>query len=338
MEGENALNKEEIFHDGVWVIKKLRAFIPEDPFEVLVNGRSMGMARLLSFAKCVSNTNRFPQVLVLYSSGYLRLKAGVDPAPPLPFGQSLILGPAISGTSTSCPKNTLFFHPQLERVAIDTSQLNQNGTGSMLIRITASRANRLLKSGTTNQIMELTWLLTLEEPHDLATILHVTGTFEFTEDVIPDPLQTRTFESVRLLQISTMFIDDARHDVDALRLHVENDVVTLFYDSSLANLLLPVMPRSLGSAMPVFDSIHSDDAGRPNGNTPSYRIRINSITGLTAGPIMVRAFFNSSRNLRHDNLGIWAFQRAPASIKKGAAGNIDYTVIAGVNAHSLEAV
>lgn len=335
MEGESTLNKAEIFHDGVWVIKKLRAAIPEDPFEVLVDGKPMGTARLLSFAKRVSNSSRFPQVFVLYSSGYLRLKAGADPAPPLPFGQSLVLGPAISGTSASCPKKTLFFHPQLERVAIDTSQLDQNGTGRLLIRIVASRENRLLKSGTTNQIMELAWLLTLEEPHDLATTLHVAGTFEFTEDVIPDPIQTKMFESVRLLQISTMFIDDARHDVDALRLHAENDVLTLFYDSSLANLLLPVTPRSLNPAMPVFDSIHSDNAGRPNGNTPSYRIRINSTTGLTTGPIMVRAFFNSSQSLRHDNMGLWAFQQGLALIKKGTTGSIDYTVIAGINPHSL---
>jgi hypothetical protein len=326
-----------MFNDGVWVIKKLRTFIPEDPFEVLINGKSMGMTKLLSFAKRVSNTSRFPQVLVIYSSGYLRLKAGADPTPPLPFGQSLILGPAISGTSASCPKKTLFFHPQLERVAIDTSQLNQGGTGRMLIRITTSRAIRLrpVKRGTTNHIMELTWLLTLEEPHELATTLHVAGTFEFTEDVIPDPMQTKMFESVRLLQISTMFIDNVRHDVDALRLHAEEDVMTLSYDSSLANLLLPVTPSSLNPAMPMFDSIHTDDAGRPNGNTPSYRIRINSTFGPTTGPIMVRAFFNRSQNLRHDNMGLWAFQQAPASIKKGTTGNIDYTVIAGVNAHCL---
>jgi hypothetical protein len=331
------MNKSGVFNDGEWVIKKLRAFIPEDPFEVLINGQSMGMTKLLSFAKRVPNTSRFPQVLVIYSSGYLRLKAGADPTPPLSFGQSLVLGPAISGTSTSYPKKTLFFHPQLERVAIDTSQLN-DGTGRMLIGITASRANRLLKSGTSNHIMELTWLLTLEEAHDLATtILHVTGMFEFTEDVIPDPLQTGTFESVRLLQISTMFIDGVRHDVDALRLHTENDVITLSYDSSLANLLLPVTPSSLNPTTPMFDSIHTDDAGRPNGNTPSYRIRINSTSGPTAGPIMVRAFFNNSQNLCHDNMGLWAFQQAPASIKKGTTGSIDYTVIAGVNAHSLGA-
>ena len=89
LDDENALNKSEMFNDGVWVIKKLRALIPEDPFEVLINGKSMGMTKLLSFAKRVSNTSRFPQVLVIYSSGYLRLKPGADPTPPLPFGQSL---------------------------------------------------------------------------------------------------------------------------------------------------------------------------------------------------------------------------------------------------------
>jgi hypothetical protein len=125
-----------------------------------------------------------------------------------------------------------------------------------------------------------------------------------------------------------MFIDHVRHDVDTLRLHAGNDIVTLSYDSSLANLLLPVTPSLLNPTMPMFDSIHADDAGRPNGNKPSYRIRINSITGPTAGPIVVRAFFNSSQNWRHDNMGLWAFQQAPASIKKGTTGSIDYTVIA----------
>ncbi|MBA3756930.1 MAG: hypothetical protein H0X02_12180 [Nitrosomonas sp.] len=186
--------------------------------------------------------------------------------------------------------------------------------------------------------MDLTWLLTLEEPHELATTLHVAGTFKFIEDVIPDPSQTKTFESVRLLQISTMFIDNVRHDVNALRLHTGNNIMTLFYDSSLANLLLPVTPTSLNSTMPMFDSIHTDDVGRPNGNTPSYRIRINSTTGPTTGPIMVRAFFNSSQNLRHDNIGIWAFQQAQVSIKKGTTGNINYTVIASVNPHSLREI
>ena len=295
----------------------------------------MGRTKLLAFAKRVPNTDRFPQVLVIYSSGYLRLKTGADPTPPLPFGQSLVLGPAVSGTSTSFPKNTLFFHPQLQRVAIDTSQLDQGGTGRVLIRITSSRSNSPLNSTTTNQIMNLAWELTLEEPRDLETTLHVAGTFEFREDVAPDPMQTRKFESMRLLQISSMFIDNVRHDVNALRFRRDGDIVTLSYDPTLANLLLPVIPSSLDPALPMFDSMHTDDLGRPNGNTPSYRIRISSTTGPMTGPIMVRAFLNNSRNLRDDNLGLWAFQQTPASIKKGTTGNINYTVIASISPHSM---
>lgn len=105
---------------GVWVIKKLQKLIPEAPFEVLIDGKPMGTTKLLTFARHVPNTDRFPQVLALYSSGYLRLKAGADPTPPLPFGQSIVLGPAISGTSTSFSNKTLFFHPQIQRVAINT--------------------------------------------------------------------------------------------------------------------------------------------------------------------------------------------------------------------------
>ena len=323
-----------MFNNGVWVIKKLRALIPEDPFEVLINGKSMGMSKLLSFAKHVPNTNRFPQVLVIYSSGYLRLKAGSDPTPPLPFGQSLVLGPAISGTTTSFRKRALFFHPQLQRVTIDTSQLSPNGTGRLLIQITSSRSSSP-NSTATNQIMNLSWALILEDPCDLATTLHVAGTFELTEDVIPDPAQTEKFESVRLLQISTMYIDNVRHDVNALRFLTGRNVMTLCYDPALANLLLPVSPSPLDLAMPMFDSIHTDDVGQPNGNTPSYRIRINSTTGPMTGPIVVRAFFNSSPNLHNDNLGLWAFQRTPAFIKKGTTGDINYTVIATINPHSL---
>ena len=312
----------------MWAIQKLRVPIPEDPFKVLIDGKSMGTTKLLAFARHVPNTDRFPQVLVLYSSGYLRLKAGADPTPPLPFGQSLVLGPAISGISTSSPNTTLFFHPQLQRVAIDTSQINQDGRNSLLIRITGSNSKLSPDSTKTNRIMNLAWTLTLDEPSDQASILNVAGTFEFMEDVIPDPVQTAKAESVRLLQISTMFIDSFRHDVDAFRFRNANGIVTIYYDPALANSLLPVNPPSLDPETLRFDSLHTDDVGHPNGNTPSYSITINSTTGPMSGPLTVRAFFNSSQNLNHDNLGLWAFQQPPEHIEKGTTGSINYTVIA----------
>jgi hypothetical protein len=176
--------------------------------------------------------------------------------------------------------------------------------------------------------MNLAWTLTLNEPSDHATMLNVAGTFEFTEDVIPDPVQTAEADSMRLLQISTMFIDNLRHDVDAFRFRNSDGIVTVDYDSALPNSLLPVTPSSLHPETLRFDWLHTDDVGQPNGNTPSYRITINSTAGPISGPITVRAFFNSSQNLKDDNLGLWAFQQPSERIEKGTMGSINYTVIA----------
>jgi hypothetical protein len=60
LEDENALNKSEMFNDGVWVIKKLRALIPEDPFEVLINGKSRGMTKLFILCETRIQYKPFP--------------------------------------------------------------------------------------------------------------------------------------------------------------------------------------------------------------------------------------------------------------------------------------
>ncbi len=329
-----------IFNNGVWIIVRLQGEdhdIPEDPFEVFINGKPKGTTKLLAFQRHVPNTDQFPQVLALYSSGYLRLKAGADPNPPLPFGQSLVLGPAIFGTSTSYPSTTLFSNPQLQSVAIDTTQINKDGTNRLLIEITASASDsKLLPDSTkikpkTNRIMNLTWTLTLDEPSDQETMLDVAGKFEFTEDVIPDLEKTAEAQSVRLLQISTMYIDSSKHDVNAFRFRNSDGVVTIYYDPALANSLLPVNLSSLDPETLIFDSLHTDDVGQPNGNTPCYRIMIDSTAGFQSGPITVRAIFNSSQNLNHDNLGLWAFQQPPERIERGRSGSINYTVVASTD-------
>ena len=132
---------------------------------------------------------------------------------------------------------------------------------------------------------------------------------------------------MRLLQISSMFID-LRHDINAFRFLNLDGVVTVDYDSALPNLLLPVTPSSVHPETLRFDSLHTDNVGQPNGNTPSYKITINSTAGPISGPITVRAFFNNSQRLKDDNLGLWAFQQPSERIEKGAMGNINYTVIA----------
>jgi hypothetical protein len=151
-------NGNELFNNAEWVVARQAASIPEDPFQVIVDGNVCGMTKLLTFASRVDGTTRFPQVFVINSSGFLRIKAGADPSPPIPFGQSLVLGPAIFGTSASFPNTTLFFNPQLQTVSIDTSPLNPDGTGTLLIELIANDAGLPTSSTKTNQIMNLTWI------------------------------------------------------------------------------------------------------------------------------------------------------------------------------------
>ena len=317
-----------VLNNGEWIVEALDASIPEAPFEVRVNGNPACATKLIVFANRVSNTSQFPQVFTLYSSGYIRMKAGADPNPPLPFGQSLILGPAIFGTSASFPSPTLFFRPQLQRVDIDTSQLHADGSGTLLISVTANDSGLAPSSTNTNQIMNQTWGLTLHEPTTEQARIDVAGTFTFTETVMPDETRTQEFQSFRLLQISSMFIDSVRHDVDAFRFRNATDLLTFFYGADCFNQLCPPTPSALDPSTGFLDSLHTDDVGQPNGNSPSYRILMGTTSGPISGPITPRAFITPSQDVNDDNLGLWLHQQPLNVIPQGTSGSIRYTVVA----------
>jgi PKD domain len=319
---------DKIFDNAEWIVARQASAVPEDPFQVTVNGINCGTAKLLTFASRVTGTTGYPQVFVINSSGYLRIKAGADPSPPIPFGQSLVLGPAITGTSASFPGTTLFFNPQLQSVSIDTSPLNPDGTGTLLIRLVADDVGLPAGSTKSNQIMDMTWEIRLYEPTEARTQADVAGRFTFTEDVTLDSVRTREFQSFRLVQISTLYIDGGSHDVDALRFRGTAGLVHLFYAPELAGMLLPPSPVHLDPANPVFESLHTDDQGAPNGNTPSYRI-IGLRTMGTAGPITPRAFFVATVDVNDDNLGAWLHQSPPQAIlAAGTTGRIEYGIVA----------
>ncbi len=314
------------FDNRQWVIARSAASIPEAPFRVRVDGVPIGRTRLLTFANRVGRSNRFPQVLVISSSGYLRVKPGADPSPPLPFGQSLVLGPAIFGSSSRFPGSTLFFNPQVQRVNVDTGRLRRNGKGTLVIEVVALDRGLPAADHHSNQVMDLRWKLTLTEPTGRRTRLGVDGSFRFTEAVVPDPVRTSELQSFRLVQISSMFIDRARHDVTGFRYRAAGGPVEIAYDPSQANALLPETPSPL--AAPILDSVDGDDVGLPNGNAPSYRIRLERATGPLSGPLTPRAYFNGSQDLNDDNLGLWIYRQPATTIPAGARGRIRFALTA----------
>lgn len=316
------------FDNREWVIAKEAASIPEAPFKVRIDDVTIGQTRLLTFADRVGRSDRFPQVFVVSSSGYLRLKPGADPNPPLPFGQSLVLGPAIFGSSSAFPNSTLFFNPQVQQVNVDTSGLHRNGKGPLTIEVIARDRNLAATDTHSNQVMDLRWKLTLAEPTKPQTRLSVDGTYRFTEAVVPDPVRTSELQSFRLVQVSSMFIDHARHDVDGFRYPSDSGPVVVNYSPAQANTLLPAAPSPLSAGAPILDSVHGDDMGLPNGNTPSYRIRMEEATGPLSGPLYPRAYFNGSQDLNDDNLGLWIYRQPSAAIPAGAQGRIRFRLTA----------
>lgn len=313
-----------------WRIERQASSIPEGPFAIDIDGIPCGTTKLLTFARRLRGTNRFPQVFVINSSGYLRLKAGADPKPPLPFGQSLMVGPALFGISPpDFPKTTLFLNPQLQTVSVDTSRLRKDGTGDLVIQLTAGPTGLPPQSTKINRLMNLSWTITLNEPTATQARIEVAEQFMFTRPFLPSPEHTAAFESFRLVGISSMFIDDTRHDVDALRYRDDQGrLVQLFYTPALEGRLLPKEPTALDPALPVLDSLHTDDIGAPNGNTPSYRITVLETAGPIAGPITPRLFLVRTDSVDDDIMALWLHQIPAPEIPAGTRGRIRYSVIA----------
>lgn len=306
-------------------IDKLPASIPEAPFEAKINGTSIGTTRLLAFSNRLGDSNDFPQALVIYSSGYLRLRPAADPGPA--FGQSLVLGPAIWGTSASFPATTFFSHPQIQQVDIDTSALDATCHGALKIHIIANQAGSPASTPTTNQIMNLTWDIVLNQPTAQATEIHVSGTFAFTELVTPDASRTAEFQSFKLFQISSMYIDADHHDVDGFRYRSTSGPTIVSYNAGLLDHLVPATPTAIDPQTPVLDSIQSAPA-QPNGNTPSYRITLGPTSGPMVPPTTPRAWLASTTDVNQDNLGLWAYQRPLDVIPAASRGTIQFTLAA----------
>lgn len=304
-------------------IDELPASIPQAPFEAKINGTSIGTARLLAFAQRLGKSTDFPQALVIYSSGYLRLRPAADPGPA--FGQSLVLGPAIWGTTPSFPATTFFSNPQVQQVDIDTSALDATCHGALKIHIVADHEGPASSSPATNQIMNLAWDVVLAQPTTQATEIHVSGTFAFTEQITPDLTRTAEFQSFKLFQISSMYIDADHHDVDAFRYRDASGPVAVSYSPGLLGQLVPETPTAIDSQTPVLDSVQST-AAQPNGTTPSYRITLGPTSGPMAAPTTPRAWLASTADVNQDNVGLWAYQRPVAVIPAGATGEIQFTL------------
>lgn len=289
------------------------------PMTITLNGTLQGSAALIRVYHQTQAGSSFPQVAVLYASGYIRLKQNDDPVPSLPFGSSFILGPAY------WPNETTYYHqPQLTHLEIDTSRLP---AGPL----------RMWGKGS-NQDFAVSYDLVLPSPTDWQTRLHVTQHYTATTAVTIDPTRRAEAQGFKLVQISSMFINEGGvcdggqtdcHDSNALRF-IGNDLTrhqVAFTDVSPSSF---IMSTTLPLGSTWLDALHTDDQGW-QGNTPNIRIALDALP--PDHTITPQGWLEATTDPNEDNVGLWLHDDGPASQSwaAGQSGQISYWLLAQDN-------
>jgi hypothetical protein len=289
------------------------------PMEVVLDGVSQGDAALVRVYHQSQDWPGTPQVAIVYASGFVRLKQNADPAPPIPFGSSFVLGPAYWADPT-----TYHHNPQLARLAIDTSWL--------------PHAPLRLRAEGTNEDFDVAYEMQLPPARDRQTRLHVTQAYTATANVGIDPMRQAESQGFKLVQVSSMFINEGGtceggyvdcHDSNAARF-MGSDLVrhqVMFTDVVSSSFVFsPTL--SLGSTW--LDVLHTDDMSW-QGNTPNARIALD-------GPpadydVTPQGWLNASTDPNQDNVGVWLNAGGPAmsTWPVGRSDEVSYWLLAQDN-------
>lgn len=283
--------------------------------DVFLDGSSYGRAAFIRIYHQSEHDPGSPQIAVIYASAFIRLKQNADPQPPIPFGSSFILGPAYWADGA------YYHNPQLTRLEIDTGALPG---GPLRLRAQGS-----------NHDFDVAYELTLPEPEDELTRLHVSQRYTATVPIAIDPGRRATAEGFKLVQISSMFINEEGscagghtgcHDSDAARfIGVDLARRQVAFSTLSPPSFIFSTPVPLGNTW--LDALHGDDQGW-QGNTPNVRIVLDALP--EEHTVTPQGWITSTNDPNDDNAGLWLHDDGPASTewKAGQSGRVSYWLLA----------
>ncbi len=286
------------------------------PMAVVLDGVDHGTAALVRVYHETDDGSTLPQVAVFYASGFVRLKPNADPAPPIPFGSSFVLGPGY------WPDAATYHHkPQLATLEVDTSLL----PGGPL---------RLSAAGS-NHAFDVAYAMTLPRPRDRLTRLYVLQTHAANAAVSIDATRRAESQGFKLVQVSSMYVNEGStcdfgfsdcHDSDSAR-YVVDDLARAeaAFGSLTPSSFVFSSPRPLGSTW--LDTLHRDDAGW-QGNTPNIRIALDELPAdRTVTP---QGWISATTDPNDDNVNLWLHDDGPASQawSPGASDQVGYWLLA----------
>jgi len=297
---------EKIFDDGIWWIEEDRSEPHLGWMEVYVDGEYKGECSRLDFGHKVEGVNSWPTVVAIYASGYIRLKECREPD--VNFGTSFVLGPAY------WEGGIYHHHPQIKEAHINTGGAS---TSLLSLEIIADMEH-----------LNITYNILMSEPTRIAMELDVEQIFEVANPFVLDESRFENYEGFKLVQFSSMYIDDYYHDADRVRYVDETGkLVTVKFQEIGKDRFIFDEPQKLGRNW--FECVHSDDEGW-QGNTPNCVILLDD--PLLATECTPQGWIRDTSDPNDDNVGLWIhFDNASLEWNIGDGNSISYRLIARDN-------
>ena len=194
--------------------------------EVVLDGVSHG-DMIRATVKHQSQDSGIPEVAVIYSSGYIKLKQNADPKPYLRLGGSFVLGPAYNGTNDTSEAYMYNNSPQLDRLEINTSLLPESPL--------------IMKAFGSNRDFGVAYEMQMPTPTDELTSLHVNQTYVANENITISQISRQKHEGFKIVQFSSMFINEGGKCKNSSCDNVNAAPETDCHDSNAARYLEEVL-------------------------------------------------------------------------------------------------
>jgi hypothetical protein len=179
--------------------------------------------------------------------------------------------------------------------------------------------------------------MALPPPKDRQTRLHVTQRYTATGLVSIDPGRFAEHQGLKLVQVSSMYINEGGtcdgglmdcHDSDSARyIGSEGTRHQVAFADVTASGFIYSAPVPLGTTW--MDVLHSDDASW-QGDPPSVRIALDELPLDPGRTITPQGWIEATTDPNQDNVGLWLHDDGPAALSwtPGQSAEISYWLIA----------
>lgn len=201
---------------------------------------------------------------------------------------------------------------------MSTDALGADGHGPISLQL-----DGYLKNGQGNRgPLDVEYDLIVTEPTAELGTIQVTQQHRATSAFSLSATRRAAPEAFRVVQFSSMFLDDLVHDSDSTRYCASDaSVVGVKFAPPFGRLVF-TKPLPLGAAF--FDSVHWDNEGF---NRNAVNLRLVLDPDLYVGHFTPQGWLTPSTNPNDDNVGLWIhWDSAPETFDLGATGIFTYTI------------